>query len=146
MPNDIKSRRISRDKLQAVFKSHELVVAFENLTQDVAEVLPGSVAELAGSIAGAVSAAESAQLAAAAAEDTAADAQDVAAALDVRVSALEAMPAGSVIEDEGAALPLRGSVNFVGAGVSVTDSGTKTIVTIGGGGGGSSNTYFPGGW
>lgn len=34
------------------------------------------------------------------------------------------------IEDEGVDLPDRGTLNFVGAGVTATDSGTKTVVTI----------------
>lgn len=58
-------------------------------------------------------------------------------------------PAGSgsghTIEDEGTALTQRSTLNFTGAGVSVSDSGGKTVVTIAGGGGGG-NSYFPGGW
>lgn len=51
------------------------------------------------------------------------------------------------IQDEGGALPDRSVMNFVGAGVTVTDAGGKTVVTIpGGGGGGSGNSYFPSGW
>lgn len=38
---DIRSRRITRDKLAKIFKDHELVKAFENLTQDVIVTLPG---------------------------------------------------------------------------------------------------------
>jgi hypothetical protein len=57
-------------------------------------------------------------------------------ALDVRVDALEAQPAGHIIEDEGVALTQRDTLNFAGAGVTVTDTGTKTLVTIAGGGGG----------
>lgn len=41
---------------------------------------------------------------------------------------------GHVIEDEGTPLTQRATLNFVGAGVTVTDSGTKTVVTIPGGG------------
>lgn len=40
---------------------------------------------------------------------------------------------GHTIEDEGIPLTQRTSLNFVGAGVSVADSGGKTVVTIGGG-------------
>lgn len=57
---------------------------------------------------------------------------------------------GHVIQDESVTLAQRATLNFTGAGVSVTDSGSKTVVTIdgggGGGGGGSGNSYFPGGW
>jgi hypothetical protein len=50
--------------------------------------------------------------------------------------------AGHVIEDEGVPLAQRDILNFVGAGVTVTDSGSETIVTIlgGGGGGGAAET------
>lgn len=40
---------------------------------------------------------------------------------------------GHTIEDEGTPLTQRASLNFVGAGVAVTDAGGKTVVTIGGG-------------
>lgn len=43
---------------------------------------------------------------------------------------------GHVIEDEGTPLPQRADLNFVGAGVSATDVGGKTVVTITGGGSG----------
>lgn len=42
-----------------------------------------------------------------------------------------ALPRGHDIEDEGVDLPLRSTINFVGGGVTVTDSGGKTVVTIG---------------
>jgi hypothetical protein len=42
---------------------------------------------------------------------------------------------GHVIEDEGTPLTQRTTLNFVGAGVTVTDSGGKTVVTIPGGSG-----------
>ena len=45
-------------------------------------------------------------------------------------------PAGHEIEDEGVGLPQQPILNFVGAGVTATDAGGKTIVTIPGGGGG----------
>jgi hypothetical protein len=41
-----------------------------------------------------------------------------------------ALPRGHNIEDEGVGVPLRSTLNFVGAGVTVTDGGGKTIVTI----------------
>lgn len=40
----------------------------------------------------------------------------------------------STIEDEGSPLPPRSTINFVGAGVTATDSGTETVVTIPGSG------------
>lgn len=43
---------------------------------------------------------------------------------------------GHVIEDEGTPLTQRANLNFVGAGVTVTDSAPDTIVTIPGGGAG----------
>jgi hypothetical protein len=47
------------------------------------------------------------------------------------------------IEDEGTPLTQRGTVNFVGAGVAVTDAGGKTTVTIAGGAG-ANTAYAPG--
>lgn len=44
---------------------------------------------------------------------------------------------GHIIEDEGTPLTQRDTLNFVGAGVTVTDSGSKTVVTISGGGSGA---------
>ena len=50
---------------------------------------------------------------------------------------------GHVIEDEGVPVPQRPNLSFEGAGVAVTDSGGKTVVTIpGGGGGGVYGTSF----
>ncbi len=43
---------------------------------------------------------------------------------------------GHSIEDEGSPLTDRPDLNFVGAGVTATDDGEKTVVTIPGGGGG----------
>jgi len=40
---------------------------------------------------------------------------------------------GHIIEDEGTPVTQRGTMNFVGAGVAVTDVGSKTTVTITGG-------------
>lgn len=54
---------------------------------------------------------------------------------------------GHTIEDEGVAVTQRTTLNFTGAGVTVADSGGKTVVTIpGGGGGGGGNSYFPSGF
>jgi len=44
-----------------------------------------------------------------------------------------------VAEDEGTPVVQRPTLNFAGAGVSVADTGGKTVVTIPGGGGGSGN-------
>lgn len=46
----------------------------------------------------------------------------------------------TTIEDEGVPLTQRTTINFVGAGVTSTDSGGKTVVTIPGGGGSSGST------
>ncbi len=43
-----------------------------------------------------------------------------------------AVSGGHVIEDEGTPLTQRANMNFVGAGVAVTDAGGKTVVTISG--------------
>jgi len=42
---------------------------------------------------------------------------------------------GHIIEDEGTPLTQRATLNFVGSGVTVTDNGSKSVVTIPGGGG-----------
>lgn len=49
------------------------------------------------------------------------------------------------VQDEGAALTVRSILNFVGAGVTVTDDpgNARTLVTIPGGGGGGSTTTVP---
>lgn len=47
---------------------------------------------------------------------------------------------GHTIEDEGTPLTQRDTLNFVGAGVTVTDAGGKTVVTIPGGSGTESDT------
>lgn len=44
--------------------------------------------------------------------------------------------AGHAIEYSGTPMTQRVTLNFVGAGVVVTDAGGKTVVTIAGGGGG----------
>lgn len=53
--------------------------------------------------------------------------------------------AGHIIEDEGTKVRQRVKLNFTGAGVSVADTGGKTVVTISGGSGGSggSGTELP---
>ena len=67
-------------------------------------------------------------------------------ALQGDVTALEAIVdaiiRGHVIEDEGVALTQRGVLNFTGAGVTVTDSGTKTVVQIDGAPAGAGQTIF----
>ncbi len=50
--------------------------------------------------------------------------------------------AGHAIEDEGSGVTQRATLNFVGAGVAVTDAGGKTVVTIGGGSPGGSDTQI----
>lgn len=54
----------------------------------------------------------------------------------VAIAALQARLPGHSIEDEGTPLTQRSALNFVGLGVTVTDSGGKTQVSIPGGGGG----------
>lgn len=73
-----------------------------------------------------------AQAAADAAQADATTAQGEVDALELIVAALVE---GHLIEDEGVAVAQRSALNFVGAGVTVTDGGTETIVTIPGGGG-----------
>lgn len=73
-----------------------------------------------------------AQAAADAAQADATTAQGEVDALELIVAALVE---GHLIEDEGVAVAQRSALDFVGAGVTVTDGGTKTIVTIPGGGG-----------
>lgn len=43
----VKSRRITRDKLAAVFKSHEMIKAFEDLIEDVRVTMPDAVEAVA---------------------------------------------------------------------------------------------------
>lgn len=56
--------------------------------------------------------------------------------------------AGHVIADEGVGLAARDSLDFAGAGVTVTNTGTKTLVTIPGGAGitGSGTTNYLSKW
>lgn len=46
----------------------------------------------------------------------------------------------NLVQDEGGALTARTTIDFVGAGVTATDTGSKTQVSISGGGGGASAT------
>lgn len=59
---------------------------------------------------------------------------EVVEMVDALALVVAELDAGHVIEDEGIALPQQDALNFVGAGVTVTDSGGKTVVTIPGGG------------
>lgn len=52
----------------------------------------------------------------------------------------------TTVEDEGTPLTERDTINFIGAGVTVTDSGGKTQVNIPGGGGGSGTVAFGSGY
>lgn len=45
-------------------------------------------------------------------------------------SLIDSLPGGHAIQDEGVDLPFRSTMNFVGAGVTVTDTGGKTVVSI----------------
>ena len=65
---------------------------------------------------------------------------------DAALVAIAALTEGHAIEDEGVALTQRATINFAGSGVTVTDAGGKTLVTIAGGGGGGGSSYFPGGF
>jgi hypothetical protein len=135
-------RQLTRDKLASVFKTPEVIRAFEAMVQDVGITLPDAVQA-------ATDAATAAAIDSAAALVAANAAEALVGDLDVRVTVLEAAPPGSghVIEDEGVPLTQRATINFAGAGVTVTDTGTKTLVTIAGGGGsGGGNSYFPSGW
>ena len=60
---------------------------------------------------------------------------EVIAQLEALELVVAAIDAGHVIEDEGIALPQRESLNFTGSGVTVTDAGGKTVVSVSGGGG-----------
>ena len=48
---------------------------------------------------------------------------------------IAAITEGHAIEDEGSALTQRATLNFTGAGVTVSDAGGKTVVSVAGGGG-----------
>ena len=48
---------------------------------------------------------------------------------------IAAITEGHAIEDEGSALTQRATLNFTGAGVTVSDVGGKTVVSVAGGGG-----------
>jgi hypothetical protein len=53
---------------------------------------------------------------------------------------------GHDIQFNDVPLPSRPVINFTGSGVTVSDSPTKTVVSVTAGTGGSSNSYFPSGW
>ena len=125
----VKVQRMGRDKLALFLPNREAIKAFEHLVEDVATTLPDA----------AFANAAAAELAAAAAAAAQADADDA-------LAQLAALTEGHAIEDEGVALPQRATINFAGAGVTATDVGGKTLVTIAGGGGGGGNSYFPGGF
>ena len=74
-----------------------------------------------------------AQASADAAQADADSAQGEVDALEIVVAALTE---GHVIQDEGVSLTQRDTLDFAGAGVTVTDTGSKTLVTIPGGSGG----------
>lgn len=52
-----------------------------------------------------------------------------------KIESLSLGSGGHVIEDEGTPLTQRANMNFVGAGVTATDAGGKTVITIPGGSG-----------
>lgn len=125
----VATRPLTRAKLAEVLGQRpEQIRAFEAIFADLNGVIPDAVE-------GAADAAAAAEAAANAAAADAAAALLVASGLDARVDVLEAQAPGHVIEDEGVAVTQRGTVNFAGAGVTVTDDGVKTLVTIPGGGG-----------
>lgn len=64
-------------------------------------------------------------------------ATDVQGAIDELDSTIDGMTSGgySTVEDEGTPVTQRSTLNFTGAGVTVTDSGSKTQVSIPGGAG-----------
>lgn len=65
---------------------------------------------------------------------TPAELEALIAAAQAEIDALElvvaGMTEGHAIEDEGVALTQRGTLNFVGSGVSAYDDGSKTVVQI----------------
>ena len=77
---------------------------------------------------------------------TGASSAELAALITALTATVSGLTEGHAIEDEGAALTQRATINFAGSGVTVTDAGGKTLVTIAGGGGGGGSSYFPGGW
>lgn len=84
---DLKTRRVAREKLAKVLGSHEVVVAFENLTDDVKDSLPNTDAANAAATARAQAVADSAALAAEDAGIAAQRAQlDATAALEATAS------------------------------------------------------------
>lgn len=90
-PVTVKTRRVTREKLAAVFKSQELLKLIENLSEDVVSTLPAAIEAGAGS--GEDAAAGAAALAAAA--------QAMASlALELASSSSEGPPPAPVITPE----------------------------------------------
>jgi hypothetical protein len=96
----VRTRPVTRDKLAAIFKSHELVKAFENMVGDVGEVLPDAT-----------------------------EAATAAAELALsRANALRAL-ALVVLDAAGVAAPNARAL-AVGPGLSLDDSGPGGAVTL----------------
>ena len=126
---------LTRVKLAEVLGQRpEQIRAFEAMFSDVSSVLPDAVEAAAIAAAAAEVSAAAAVADAAVAVADAAAALAVSSGLDARVDVLEAQQPGHAIEDEGLPLAQRGVLNFEGAGVTVTDAGGKTLVTIPGSG------------
>lgn len=81
-PN-VLTRDVTRDKLAAIFKSHELVKAFENLSRDVGTTLPNATQQAASDAEEALAAAAAAELLAQAALQIGQEALNEAIALAV---------------------------------------------------------------
>jgi len=80
---EVKTRPVTRNKLQEVFGTHELVKAFEDMVQDVSVTLPDSVVDQSDAI-------EAAQNTADAALEAAEDAQATADAALAAAAAAQA--------------------------------------------------------
>lgn len=113
-------RLITRDKLRAVFKSHEMVVAMEKLLYDVSNVLPGAAGSASSEAAAAAAAAAAAQSTATAAAAAAAAAQADANAL--KLPSYVAIAASATIANE--------RTLAVGLGLTVVDGGAGGSVTL----------------
>ena len=79
---------ITRADLYRIFQDHNLVVIFENLINQVSDLLPSDIASLAISINTAQTAADNAQIAANTAQSTANTAQSTADAAQAAIAAL----------------------------------------------------------
>ena len=66
---------------------------------------------------------------------TGASTTELAALITALTATVSALTEGHAIEDEGSALTQRATLNFTGAGVTVSDVGGKTTVEVAGGGG-----------